>query len=226
MKIYAKQVPPEYQESPLYMFNEWPENVYVFGNRHYTERAERIDEIRNALENIAEDFAAMQAGHGYTNNLRALIWYELPRDSGEGYTRAERLKIIEMAQRYTDSAPDSRDEREAITAALEMVTGEEYETGTIHGCCQGDWQRIVYPARYGENFTKMFEAEYFNTGTEWIIHDSEEEPETPDEIDGYGHYCHTYDARAEIAAELGVKPEEVQLYSFDGWTRSANWRAV
>ncbi len=226
MKIYARQVPPEHQESPLYMFNEWPENVYVFGNRYYTERAERIDEIRNALENIAEDFAAMQAGHGYTNNLHAVIWYELPRDSGEGYTRAERLKIIEMAQRYTDSAPGSYDEREALTLALEMVTGEEYETGTICGCCQGDWQRIIYPARYGENFKEMFETEYFNTGTEWIIHDSDEAPETPDEIDGYSHYCHTCDARAEIAAEYGVKPDEVQLYSFDGWTRAANWRAV
>lgn len=89
MKIYARQVPPEHQESPLYMFNEWPENVYVFGNRHYTGRAERIDEI-----------------------------------------------------------------------------------------------------------------------------------------DGYSQYCYTYDPRAEIAAEYGVKPDEVQLYSFDGWARSAKWMAV
>lgn len=52
-KIYAKQVPPEYQESPLF-YGDWPENVFVFGNRHYNQHAERLEEIRAALEEIAD----------------------------------------------------------------------------------------------------------------------------------------------------------------------------
>lgn len=35
MKIYAKQVPPEYQESPLFLEEYDLENLYIFGNRNY-----------------------------------------------------------------------------------------------------------------------------------------------------------------------------------------------
>ena len=34
MKVYARQIAPEYQESPLFLGDEfWPENVLVYGNR-------------------------------------------------------------------------------------------------------------------------------------------------------------------------------------------------
>lgn len=35
IKAYAKQMNPAYQESPLYIFDEYPENLIVYGNRDY-----------------------------------------------------------------------------------------------------------------------------------------------------------------------------------------------
>ena len=225
-KIYARQVPPEYQESPLQMCSEWPENVYAFGNRQFIERTEGLQEIRNALENIADEWEAMQAGHPYTKNLHAILWYELPRKSGEGYTRPERLELVRLAEEYTRCHSRSIQKIRVVLRVLELVRCEKYEHATIRGCCQGDWQEIIYPASYGNNFRNDFETEYFNTGTEWIIHDDDTEPEEPGDIDGYAIYCYTYDPRAEIAEYTGTAPENVTLYEFDGYTRLGKWRAV
>ena len=61
MKIYAKQVTPEYQESPLFM-EEWPENVYVFGNRHYNDHGgEYIENIKNSMYDAADELKALPA---------------------------------------------------------------------------------------------------------------------------------------------------------------------
>lgn len=39
MKIYAKQISPEYQESPLFLGDEfWPEGIILDGNRDYKSR--------------------------------------------------------------------------------------------------------------------------------------------------------------------------------------------
>ena len=35
MKIHAKQVPPEYQESPLFYDDFFPDNIILDGNRDY-----------------------------------------------------------------------------------------------------------------------------------------------------------------------------------------------
>lgn len=64
-KIIAKQVPPKYQESPL--FNDhWPEDVFVYGNPHYNEHADRLKGIWNALEELANVWDLLNNGeNGY-----------------------------------------------------------------------------------------------------------------------------------------------------------------
>lgn len=224
MKIYAKQVPPEYQESPLFM-EDWPENVYVFGNRRFTEHAGRLEDIRRGLGNIADTLEDMQRGESWTRNvnLHAAIWYEIPRDNGRGYTRAERLQIVEIAFNYC-GAMNSSSENDALCAALELITGQEYDAATIRGCCQGDWQEIIYPAAYGREWLQDFETEYFNTGAEWRI--SENDPESDDNFYMYTHAWSDDGIRAEIAAAAGVDPGDVILYTFSGWTRSATYTEV
>ena len=45
MKIYAKQVPPEYQESPLFLGDEFfPDDIAVCGNRDYMEHCPEVFE--------------------------------------------------------------------------------------------------------------------------------------------------------------------------------------
>lgn len=228
MKYYTRQIAPEYQESPLYM-EDWPENVYVFGNRYYTEHAEELQDIRAALYNIAEEWEAMQDGRPYTKNLHAAIWYELPRDSGKGYTRAERLEIVQLAEECADCFSWSDEEIKIMLRALEIAHGEEYDSATIRGCCQGDWQKIIYPARHGRGWLEAFEAEYFNTGTEWEIHDGEEAPEDPEDISGYSVYCVSWNEagqRQEIADVIGCDPSDVIMYEFTGYARTACYKEI
>jgi hypothetical protein len=60
--------------------------------------------------------------------------------------------------------------------------------------------------------------EYFNTGSEWIIHDEESEPETVKDISGYSVYCYSWNTdgiKKEIADAAGSDPDDVILYEFD-----------
>ena len=223
MKIYAKQVPPEYQESPLFMGECWPGNVFVFGNRDFNDHSGCLVDIRRGLENIADIFADMQHGESWTRNanLHAIIWYELPRDSGAGYTRAERMRIVELANDYCCIG---NDESNILCAVLELITGEKYDYATIRGCCQGDWQNIIYPAEYSREWLQEFETEYFNTGAEWRI--SENDPENDDNYYMYTHAWSDDGIRDEIAAAAGVDPGDVILYQFTGWSRSPEYREV
>lgn len=226
-KVYARQVPPEYQESPLF-YSDWDENVFVFGNRNYKQRAGRLEDIRQSLENIADTLEEMRRGTSWASNksLHAVIWYEMPRDSGAGYTRAERLQIIDLAMEYCGAMNDDY-ENATLCASLELITGRAWEYATIRGCCQSDWQNVIYPAAYGPEWLEDFETEYFNTGTEWTIHDDETPPECPESVTGYNVYCLGWNSekiRAEIAEYENVSPNDVILYEFTGWARAAAYR--
>lgn len=225
-KIYARQVPPEHQESPLQMCGEWPENVYVFGNRQYIERAERLNDIRAALLELGDIWEELNdGGRGWYNSWKEALEDIAPHDdTRREYTRAERMQWAKLAAAWEWCASSKEDS--LLCQALQLITGEKYKASCIRGCCQGDWQNIIYPASYGDTFRDAFETEYFNTGTEWIIHDGDDAPEDPEEIDGYAMYCYSYDPRAEIAAETGTVPADVILYEFDGYTRRAEWKVV
>ena len=49
-------------------------------------------------------------------------------------------------------------------------------------------------------------------------------PENADEISGYCVYCYSYDVRAELAQYCGGDPDDVVLYEFDGYTKTAKYR--
>ena len=221
MKIYAKQIPLEYQESPLFM-GDWPENVFVFGNKWLTDHAGRLEDIKQALEDICD----VCNGWSCYSKLSDVI---PARDDGREYTRQERLTLARLAQNYQEYSYNSDDENALFCDVLELITGQKYESATIRGCSQGDWQEIIYPAKYGREWLDNFETEYFNTGTEWIIHDENTEPDGPEDINGFSCYCHgwrTEDIKKEIADAYGAPGADVVLYEFSEWTRSANYREV
>lgn len=216
MKIYAKQVPPEYQESPL-EFGDWPENVFIFGNRRFTDRAGRLEDIKQALEEISDICDGLSCYNKLSDVFPA-------RDDGREYTRAERLQLVRLAKNYTEYSNSSSDEQEILCDVLEFITGQKYENATIRGCCQGDWQDVIYPAEYGREWLDHFESEYFNTGSEWRISEND-----PDGDDCYYFYSHSWNddgTREEIAAAAGVNPGDVILYQFTGWSRSPEYMEV
>lgn len=209
MKIYAKQVPPEYQKSPLDM-DEWPENVFVFGNRYFTAHAERLEDTKQALEDIYD----VCNGWSHYSKLADVM---PTRDDGREYTRDERLTLARLAQNYAEYSYNSDDENALLCAALELITGQEYDYATIRGCCQGDWQNVIYPVEYGREWLCDFETEYFNTGTEWIVDDG---------MCVYAHGWRDDDIRAEIAEAVNVAPENIVLCKFTGWRQTAEYTEV
>lgn len=222
MKIYAKQVPPEYQESPLFI-GDWPENVFIYGNRRFRGNgAETIENIKNAMDDAASELKELMRGASCYDSFKSIIldWLPAPEHKSE-YSRADRLEWRRLILAYDAGAIDDEN---ATTAALELVTGRKYDAGTIRGCCQGDWQEIIYPAEYGAEWLRDFETEYFNTGAEWRI--SENDPENDDNYYMYTHSWSDDGIRAEIAAAAGVDPGDVILYTFSGWTRSATYTEV
>ena len=70
---------------------------------------------------------------------------------------------------------------------------------------------------------------YFNTGSEWIIHDEDNTPEGPEDINGYCVYCTAWNEegiKRELAEAAEVKPEEIIMYAFEGYTHNAIYKAV
>lgn len=161
MKIYARQVPPEYQES-YFDYECWP-GIIFHGNR---------------------DFESIS-----TPEFRAIY--------------------------------DRFDGEKRILRALHLVTGKRYNVRTIRGCCQSDWQTIYYPVEeYTRDALDILEADYFNTGTEWIVN-----------VDGcdVGVYAYSWNndgIRAELAAAVGAAPGDIILQVFDGWTKTAKYQEV
>lgn len=219
MKIYAKQVPPEYQESPLFLGVEfWPDDVFVFGNRDFKQHADTLNELKTALENIVEVFDDMQQGQGWTDDFAYAIHCELPEKYRREYSRPERLKLVELANEYCFAK--SYEENDVLCKVLELITGKTWNNSTIRGCCQGDWQNIVFPAEYGREWLEHFETEYFNTGSEWII-----DPDG-DNISVYAHEWNNEGIRKELTAAVGVEPENIIMQAFSGWTKTAAYTEV
>ena len=166
-KVYAVQIAPEFQDSPLNIGDfpeQWP-GIYLTGNRNF---------------------------HGYaTDEFRRI------------YDRFDGPRLLRASQ---------------------LITGKRYECLCLRGCCQSEWIDCYYPTdEYTREELHILETEYFNMGTEWIIHDGNTAPHGPDEIDGYSLYCYD-DPRREIALCTDTTPENVILWAFDGWTQIPRYR--
>ena len=212
MKIHAYQVPPEQQESPLIIFDEFPDNVEIYGNRNYREHTS--DTFRNLpgmLDDIADELYDLENGLKNYTDFSTILEAYTGRDN---YTRQERKKWIDVIKRWTETD----EETSVFCDVLQLLHGREYASATICGSCQRDWQYIIYPAENGAEWLRAFECEYFNTGTEWTIKE--------EDGDEYTVYCTTYDPRAEIANITGADPDDVILYEFDGWERTPKYKEV
>lgn len=236
MKIYAKQVNPEYQESPLFIDGFFPDNIILTGNRDFNSHTTpEFDQINSHFEDMA----------GTWENDRFFFQW-----NGAGYDKIAKkpdYTLQELLTEYGFSRPDGKPwttkqwhewrllmEREeldddGIIKALQLLTGKAWKAFTIRGCCQSDWQSGFCPvSEWSREALEAFEAEYFNTGTEWIIHDEDGEPESPEEINGYSVYCHGWNSdqiRKEIADAAGeTDPAAVVLYEFTGWSRSPEYK--
>lgn len=232
MTIYAKQIAPEYQESPLFINDSFlPDNIILTGNRDYRAHTTPLyDRILDSYEEAARYLEELQLFGKNNATYRtvteivndffpALEYREKPYNTRDIHAIRVALELY-GTRRYYDG--------DYICDMLSAITGETWKAGTIRGCCQSDWQNVLFPANaWSPDALEVFETEYFNTGTEWIIHDGNTDPDGPEDIDGFSCYCHGWkleDIKREIADAAGDPGAEVVLYEFTGWSRSANYK--
>jgi hypothetical protein len=232
MTVYAKQVPPEWQENSVFWEDITETNINIFGNKQYRcHKTSLFEKLPEALEELYDIWANMQ--YGAYNNV---IWADeindiLPPEGRGPYTREERAKTWPtLLKEYVSYFERARCEEDVFCDILELITGRAWDRCTLRGCCQGDWQNCIYPVdEWDGDSLERLEMDYFNTGTEWIIHDDKTPPESPEDINGYSLYCYSWNddgLREEIAAVAECKPEEVKLYKFNGFKRIATYTEV
>lgn len=226
MKIYARQIPPEFQESPLFWEDAAIEGVEIFGNSRYNRRTSALfDRLPDILEELAAVWDNMTNGFYENVDWAGELAEIAPPVGREAYTREER-KNAWPALLNDWNGPRQR----TLCRALELITGRAWDSCTLRGCCPSDWQDCVFRVDLwnGEALERL-EAEYFNTGTEWVIHNGNAAPDSPEDIDGEPVYCVAWNdtgIKKEIAAAVGGSPENVILYKFDGWIRAVKYEEV
>lgn len=137
MKIYARQVDPEFQESPLFLFDDWDCGLCLTGNRdfqsHTTEVFDRVKCILDSgdiLEHLYD---------GQTNLDEVFDDYLHPENRSE-YNKNELKELSNLAEKYNYATIGSDNEYKILCKVLSIVTDEEWDFTVLRGCCQGDWQ--------------------------------------------------------------------------------------
>lgn len=233
MKIYAKQVDPEYQTSPLWDDEFFPDNIVVYGNRDYKNHCNKtFINVKNVLEDgyLVDVLEHPNEYTGYYKNITEAITEYLPPENGKQYSTNE----IHMLRNYIidySCCVCSREE-EILCQVISIVTGKKWDYKIISGCCQSDWNYIYYPVdKWTNEALEAFEIEYFNKGTEWIIDDGDFNPisDSSLNINGGSIYCYSSNSngiKKEIAEYMGVDPLDVVLYVFDGYTKTARYKKI
>ena len=211
-KVYARQVPWEWQESPWDDEQLKIDKAALYGNRSYGRYVfDEFEQVVKALEEM--DWDDVGDDRPYSTEQEMLLDY-VPPVGRDSYTDEEIEAWKFACQLYN---PDyDCNEQWGICMGLTLMLGKEYDYKTLRGSCQSDWICFIYPTDlYDDEAVRRLETEFFNTGEEWMIHDEETVPDCPEAVNGYTMYVYD-DARKEIAAEAGVAPEDVVLWKYDG----------
>lgn len=223
MKIYARQVEPQYQRSPL--FDCFPENIVVCGNNHFNEHT--ID-IFDRVVNTLKKWDLYYELENLEEKIKEVIEFHLSPERKKHYTNDEIKTLYDFILNY-NTCPGAK-ENSILCSILSIVDGAKWDYRVINGSRQSDWNYVYYRTNeWTEKSIREFEIMYFNKGTEWEIHDDEEIPETPEDVHGYFDYCTSWNIegiKKEISKITGEKPENIILYAFDGYTKIAKYKEI
>lgn len=214
MKYLAFQIEPEYQESPFMLF--YPESfefVSVFGNTLFRELfSSEVAPLMRVLNNPSFSFWLGEASS--TKERRDVLeeWFcNFPKYLTDD--NIEELSDMIRKSTITDYAK-----------IFSMITGKPYRYSEITGGCQRDWNYVFWNKDDMPNFDpSRFEVEYYNEGSQWRVEDMDSNV-IVDYI--YSTNWRMEEIRDEIAAEIGVSPDDVVLFEFDGYKRFPNYKEV
>lgn len=219
MKIYARQVAPELQISPLMEDGFFPDGIILNGNSDFkTHITREYKQIQECFDDMAQEWEDSHGSATISELLQDYGFRKPGRPGGKPWSSKEKHEW----RLLFESGKGAGDEEVDLTA-LRLLTGSEWEEMTIRGCLQREWHSGYYRMdMWSDSDLLAFESEYFNTGTEWVIHTDNEEPKTPEDIQGSHMYVPDTDidgVRKAIADDFGVNPEDVVLYVYTGYTK-------
>lgn len=223
MKIYAKQIPPEYQNGDYLLTEDeyFQTCVAIHGNDRLKGFNDNlIKDVESKIDDIIYIFDNF-SNSNYKNFSAACNDILYQGTTHKPYSPRQVHKIKEFCKNY-----DYKNAKNNNCFILSLLTGREWDYITIRGCCQSEWNILYYTDDITAEKRDYIECVYFNMGSEWIIHDSETEPETADDVNGFTHYCADYKTdkiKQEIGSITGATSDDIILYTFSGFSRCAEY---
>lgn len=259
MKLYGIQVDPQFQGKIEF---DWLQEditsqlecIGVLNGGSYRDFAEimpkNIEEARDILtggcgywDDFGDIIEALRDGNGRDNYNCYVYGIKKLREAFDYFmrdynlTRSQRVKVADVIYRYRQEYKDLTD---YLAELMEALTGKKWFSGSIRGCSQGDYMRVVYSEEVTDDYMEYVENVYWNTGTEWMLVELDEKIEAEDEEellaeierlyqdgDGYCEYVVDWDAKRGLAKSHGIKEEDVTLFECSGgYTYTTSYRLV
>lgn len=233
-KIYCKQVDPELQEDNLFWIGKnkdnrsqlhWEDDIYadnvvICGNDDYLsyytkayEKVLKIDDVGYEYDCISNP----HTNHCYWDNVSQLINYYFAKENGKKYSKKE----IHEWKRLMDYWQDSEED---YLQALQLITGKKWRQVCIKGCCQRDWQYLYVSEEITDKDIDYIEMCYFNTGTEWLVFESEKDFE--EDNYSYSLYVDGYNVKTNLVERIGCKEEELVCLEFNGYIKTPQYKEI
>ena len=226
MRIYAKQVPPDIQESH-FNINLYPGEVTITGNSNFNEyKSNLYKHVEEHLEDAYREFDEFEGGKRepddtHLDDLVQTHFGVLPKSVDE---RLQWRKLLSCRILTSIFATPPKQ----IAKIMSLVSGKPYDVHDIHGCRQSDWNYVICPNEMTvgtPSVLEMIESEYFNTGSEWMAYESEDTFKSED--CGIAIYVlNMQDPRKVIADFFWVMPAEVEMYAFDRYEKIPKCRRM
>lgn len=226
MRIYAKQVPPDIQESH-FNINLYSGEITITGNSNFNEyKSDLYKHVENHIEDAYREFDELgddkqKSDDTHLDELIQAHFGVLPRNADERIRWRKTLSYCILTSPFTITL--SR-----IASVMSLVSGKPYNVHTIHGNCQSDWNCVICPNEMTvgtPSVLEMIESEYFNTGSEWMAYESEDTFKSED--CGRAIYVlDMQDPRKVIADFFCIMPAEVEVYAFDRYEKIPKYKRM
>lgn len=220
-KIIAKEVNPSHVDFSFYFEDDSLKSnsgencaVYIIPadrSRNSGFNLEEYEEIEYRADSLIEAFKEVSPDNEYYPTYKeAMLSHDIEYTSRKCHLLKEWVKY---ANPY-----DTNDIAEFLT----ITTGEKWNVRAFRGYSQGDYCEVVYcTARYSEERITEIGKFWLGCGTEFCIEDC------------YGYYVideirweEGEKLRQYLADRYGCKPEELEIYLYDGEERVPKYRKM
>ena len=172
-------------------------NIALMGNREYNSHIFGIIEtVCDAVDHFGcYDFVDIIDDLGYTPKA----------DRTELYKLFNRPTCSRCSSYYSDTM--------RIADILTFITGDKWETTTIHGSCQGDYQDVIYNTRlYSKEYISELKDIYFGAFYSVGVIEDDTADADPVNVDYWDYISYYHDSKKEIADRLGLDVDTLEVF--------------